>query len=178
MHRHPFATDAYNLGYAIGVREDYDFQTDELENVDLPVNILDNEFHDPDIDRYIEQFEKYNPSVGILGDAYTEKEAEELNQIANKLREEHPHKEFIVVPKCREALELLNSDQVLGYPIGYSDIQASDFPTLWIGEAAVFIYWVHHRRTSTTQFKNSHNLYSPVNQPRISSDLTGMDFRR
>jgi len=53
--------------------------------LDLPVVILDNDFRDPDIDRYVEQFEQLDPVVGILGDAYTPTEAEDLNTLTREL---------------------------------------------------------------------------------------------
>lgn len=127
LHRHPFATDAYELGYAVGVREDYSYQIRDVPNVDLPVNILDNDFRDPDTDRYLERFEKVDPSVAILGDAYTLEEAEELNEIVRTVREEYPYKEYVVVPKCRDAIDVLDEDLTLGYAMGYSDVQAQDF---------------------------------------------------
>lgn len=173
MHRHPFATDAYELGFAVGVREDYGYQIEELANVDLPVNILDNDFQDPDIGRYVDRFEKYDPSVGILGDAYTEAEAEELNQVARELRDEYPYKEFVVVPKCREALELFDSGQVLGYPIGYSDIQASDFsdPVDWRGRRVHLL-----GGSPPNQYDAIQELTQPVLTGDPPADIIGLDW--
>lgn len=134
MHRHPFATDAYELGFAPGVREDYSYQ-DTYPNVDVPTVILDNDFSDPDIDRYLDRFEAYDPSVAILGDAYTPVEAQGLNKAAQQLTEEYPYKEIGVVPKCREAFDELDDDIVLGFPMGYSDVQADDYSAItdWRG---------------------------------------------
>lgn len=126
LFRHPTATDAYELGFAPGIREDYTYQIDELPNVDLPVVILDNNFHDPDIDRYLDAFETYDPSVAILGDAYTPTDAKRMNRIATDLKDESPYKEFVVVPKCQKAFDILDDEIVLGYPMGYSDVQADD----------------------------------------------------
>ena len=135
FHRHPFATDAYELGFAPGVREDYGYGTCSLPNVDLPVIVLDNNFYDPDIERYLDYFETYDPSVVILGDAYTLIEAKGLNNIATNLKEKYPYKEFVIVPKCRKAFDILDDEIVLGYPMGYSDIQAREFSDLenWRG---------------------------------------------
>jgi hypothetical protein len=88
--------------------------------------MLDNDFRDPDLDRFLERFEKYDPSVAVLGDAYSHKEAQELNQVASELLEENPHKEIVVVPKCEDAFDVLDDDVTLGVPIGYSDIHAED----------------------------------------------------
>jgi hypothetical protein len=87
---------------------------------------LDNEFRDPDIDRYLERFEEYDPAVAVIGDAYSREEAEQLDEIAQELLEEHPYKEIIVVPKSEQAFEPLSDDLTLGVPVGYSDIQAED----------------------------------------------------
>lgn len=99
------------------------------------MNILDNNFRDPDLDRYLQAFERYDPSVAVLGDAYNKEEATELNQTVDQLQKKYPHKEYVVVPKCREALETLDDDLTLGYAMGYSDLQASDFsdPIDWRG---------------------------------------------
>ena len=88
--------------------------------------MLDNDFRDPDIDRFLERFEEYDPSVAVLGDAYTEQEAQELNRVASELLKENPHKEIVVVPKCEDAFDVLDGDVTLGVPIGYSDIHAED----------------------------------------------------
>ena len=130
LHRHPFATDAYELGFAPGIREDYTYQCDDVPNVELPVVILDNDFRDPDLERYYDRFDRYDPSIAILGDAYTPRDAGLLNDYAGELSETHPYKEFVVVPKCSEALSLLNEEVVLGYAMGYSDIQAQDVADL------------------------------------------------
>lgn len=78
------------------------------------------------MDRYLGQFETYDPSVAILGDAYTPSDAKELNSIATELNVEYPYKEFVVVPKCRQAFNILDDEIVLGYPMGYSDVQADE----------------------------------------------------
>jgi len=91
LHRHPFATEAYELGFAV---EDYGYQTEEYRNVDLPVNILDNDFRDPNLDRYLKRFEELDPSVGIIGDAYSRAEARELNQVVETILED-PFKQVV-----------------------------------------------------------------------------------
>ena len=63
LHREPFVVDAYRLGFTVGVREDYSYQS-SLRNVDVPIEMLDNDFRNPDLDRYIERFERYAPSIG------------------------------------------------------------------------------------------------------------------
>ncbi|MDS0476829.1 DUF6610 family protein [Natrinema sp. 1APR25-10V2] len=126
LHRHPFATDAYELGFAPGVREDYSYRCEQYPNVELPVVILDNDFRDSNLDRYLERFERHDPSVAVLGDAYTAEEAQTLNDAVRQLTDDYPHKEYVVVPKCRTAIDVLDNEITLGYAMGYSDIQAQD----------------------------------------------------
>jgi hypothetical protein len=112
------------------VGEDYTYQADEYSNVELPVVMLANEFEDPDIDRYLDRFEEYDPSVAILGDAYTPDETRGYNEIARQILDEDPYKEVVVVPKCEQAFDILDEDVVLGYPMGYSDFDPDDYSRL------------------------------------------------
>lgn len=45
-----------NSATQLGAREDYSYQVDDLSNVELPVNILNNDFRDPDLKRYLDRF--------------------------------------------------------------------------------------------------------------------------
>lgn len=92
----------------------------------MPVGFLDNDFSDPDLERYLERFEETSPSVAVIGDAYTASDAREFNEVIRELRECAPDKTYVVVPKCEAAFEILDDDIVLGYANGYSDIQAED----------------------------------------------------
>jgi hypothetical protein len=115
------------MGFLTGFREDLKYRVpDECSNIDYPVGFLDNNFHNPDLDRYLERFEKYDPSVAVVGDAYTEEDAEKLNSILEDLEKQSPFKTLIAVPKSRGAAETLDDDWVLGFPNGYSDITADD----------------------------------------------------
>jgi hypothetical protein len=141
LHRHPFATDAYELGFTVGIREDCSFQADGLRNVDLPIGILDNDFKRPDLDRYLERFRRIEPEIGVIGDASAPAEANELVKAAQTLREEYPEATLIIVPKCRAAIDIIatanssGSPFVLGYSMGYSDVLAADFSDIadWRG---------------------------------------------
>lgn len=92
--------------------------------------ILDNDFRNPDVDRYLDRFETYDPSVAILGDAYTPQEARALSDLGQQLTDDHPYKTVVVVPKCHAALDIIADDVVLGYAMGFSDVQAEDFTDL------------------------------------------------
>jgi len=139
LHRHPWATDAYELGFVTGVREDYRLQDAYLANVDVPVLMLDNDFTDPDLNRYVQRFREYRPEIGVLGDAYSAAEATRYLDVAQRLSETvDVDLTLIVVPKCRAAFDVLvdESQVVLGYAMGYSDTQALDFtdPVDWRGQ--------------------------------------------
>lgn len=172
LHRHPYATDAYELGFAPGIREDYSFQDTE-PNVDLPTVILDNDFADPDIDRYLECFKEYNPSVAILGDAYTPVEAEGLNKTVGELQEEYPFKEYVAVPKCREAFDIFDEDVILGYAMGYSDVHADDVSPLreWRGRRVHLLGASPPKQYSTIQDLTQPNLYGDP-----PADIVGLDW--
>jgi len=136
LHRHPFATDAYELGFITGIREDYNLQIDGLSNVATPIGMLDNDFHDPDLERYVGRFEKYEPDVAVLGDAETQADAVRFVETVGRLRKQYPDTRYIIVPKSRAAFEeLADADVTLGYSMGYSEIQAEDItdPLDWRG---------------------------------------------
>lgn len=86
------------------------------------------------MDRYLNAFEVHDPSVAILGDADTAREARQLTAIARDLQNAYPHKEYVIVPKCPDALALVD-EFVVGYPMGYGDVHAADFSDLmdWRG---------------------------------------------
>ena len=139
----------------------------------MPTIILDNDFRNPDIGRYLDQFDTYDPSVAILGDAYTPAEAAEFNAVVNQLRDEHPHKEYIVVPKCERAFTLLDDQVTLGYAMGYSDIAADDVSSItdWRGRK------VHLLGASPPK---QYSVIQALTQPRITgeppADIVGLDW--
>ncbi|AJF27346.1 hypothetical protein SG26_01225 [Haloarcula sp. CBA1115] len=172
LHREPFVIDAYRLGFAVGVREDYSYQS-KLRNVDIPIEILDNDFRNPDLDRYIERFEQYEPSVGMLGDAYDQQEARRYNQAARELKRKFPGTEVIIVPKCRDAIDVIDDDIVLGYPMGYSDQTADEYTDIvdWRGRR------VHLLGASPTK---QYPVIEELTQPRVTgeepADIVGVDW--
>ncbi|EMA10053.1 DUF6610 family protein [Haloarcula marismortui] len=172
LHREPFVIDAYRLGFAVGVREDYTYQS-SLRNVDVPIEILDNDFRNPDLDRYIERFEQYEPSVGMLGDAYDQQEARRYNQAARELKRKFPGTEVIIVPKCRDAIDVIDEDIVLGYPMGYSDQTADEYTDIvdWRGRR------VHLLGASPTK---QYPVIEELTQPRVTgqepADIVGVDW--
>lgn len=100
LHRVPFAIDALQLGYVTGFREDCSYQHTQYETLELGVGMLDNDFRNPDLERYIERFREYEPRVGVLGDAYSMDEAHEYVRAARALQASYPESELVTAPKC------------------------------------------------------------------------------
>lgn len=165
-------TDAYELGYAPGIREDYTYRTNSYPNVSLPVVILDNDFHDPDIERYVDAFDRYDPSVAILGDAYSRHDARTLTDLATELSTEHPYKTYVIVPKCREALDALPEDVVVGYTMGYAETLAPSFSDLsdWRGRRIHLL-----GGSPTIQLRVIEQLTQPTLSEDPPADIVGLD---
>lgn len=175
LHRHPFATDAYNLGFLPGIREDYSLQIDDFANVETPVLMVDNDFRDPDADRYVARIREVpeQPWVCVLGDATTPEQARDYAQLARSLVDELPITEFVIVPKCPEAFEIIDKQFVLGYPMGYSDIQATDVSTIndWRGRR------VHLLGASPPkQFEAIQRLTQPTITGDPPANIIGIDW--
>lgn len=172
LSRHPFSTDAYASGYAVGFREDGTFQDRGYPNVDLPVNVLDNEFRNPDLDRYRERFEQLEPDVGIVADAYSAAEAVEVLEVVDDLRGQYPDSAFVTVPKNRDAFEELSGETVLGYANGYSDVKPDEFSTLreWRDERI----WLLGGSPSS-QYQIIQQLTQPTLDDAEPADITGLD---
>ncbi|MFU1780201.1 DUF6610 family protein [Haloarcula japonica] len=120
--------EAFKAGFLVGNREDSTFQlTEEHTNVDLVEGFLDNDYEDPDLDRFLEEYRERQPQVAVVGDAYSERDARRYQNVINGLSAEFPYRRFIVAPKCEEAFEILDPETTtLGYPNGKSDIQGED----------------------------------------------------
>ena len=135
LHRVPFVIDALNMGFLPGFREDCSYQQQQFTDLECPVGMLDNDFRNPDLNRYVDRVFEHEPCVGIVGDAYNAAEARRYVDAIRELEGSFPDSEFIVVPKCREAIEAVPDDIVLGYSRGYADTLAHDFsdPVDWRG---------------------------------------------
>jgi len=64
LHRVPFTLDAYKLGFLPGFREDCGYQETQYQNLSIPVGMLDNDFRNPDLERFVDRFFEYEPEVG------------------------------------------------------------------------------------------------------------------
>jgi hypothetical protein len=115
-------------GFLVGNREDSKFQlSEEHTNVDLFHGFLDNDYENPDLDRFLQEFREREPQVAVIGDAYTREEAEKYQETIDDLAEEYQYRRFVVAPKCEGAFEALNPDTTtLGYANGKSSVQAED----------------------------------------------------
>lgn len=138
--RAPYAVDALRLGFATGTREDYSLRDHRLAGVDVPVFMLDNDFRNPDAERFVDRLRALDPTprVAVVGDAPDAKTADTLLEVARSLRAEvDTPLRTVVVPKRREAFDVLASAGVLtlGYPNGYADVHGSEVAPVsaWAG---------------------------------------------
>jgi len=167
------ALDAFSCGYLVGNREDSTYQlTEEHNNVDLPQGFLDNDYEDPDLDRFIEVYDERQPQVAVIGDAYTREDAEKYQSTINDLSEEYPYRRFIVAPKCREAFEVLDPETTtLGYANGKSSIQAED-----LGPAKFRGWEVHILGGNPMDcYKAIQSLTQPTLDDREPANVVGYD---
>jgi len=64
--------------------------------------MLDNDFRNPDLNRYVERFFRYEPQVGVIGDAYSVNEVEEYVAAARGIQASYPESHLVIVPKTVE----------------------------------------------------------------------------
>ena len=136
---------------------------------------IDNDFRDPDADRYVACIRELpkQPWVCVLGDVTTPEQARGYTQLARSLVDDFPTTEFVIVPKCPEAFEIIDEQFVLGYPMGYSDIQAMDISTIsdWRGRR------VHLLGASPPkQFAAIQRLTQPTITGEPPADIVGLDW--
>jgi hypothetical protein len=116
--RVPFVLDAYRLGFSPGLSEEYTYQAGG-PNCRVPALFLDNNFRDPDLSRWLDLFEAYQPKIGVLGDADTRAEAEQYVAVAEQLREAYPGFEPVIAPKC-DCFDLIPENIIIGFAEGAS----------------------------------------------------------
>jgi hypothetical protein len=97
--------------------------------------MLDNDFRNPDLDRYVERFFEHEPQVGVIGDAYGIEEVDRYVAAAREIKGSYPEPDLVIVPKCRGAIHAIPDDLVVGYSRGYADRLAHEFsePSDWRG---------------------------------------------
>lgn len=141
--------------------------------MDVPIVMMDNEFRDPDVERYLRFFDRYSPSIAVLGDAYNRRDAHQLNEVAETILDENPYKTVIVAPKHQDAFEILSDDVVLGYPNGYSEFKPSDYSDLsdWRGRDVHLL-----GGSPPTQYETIQELTQPTLTGEEPANITGVDW--
>ena len=141
--------------------------------MELPVGFLDNDFRDPDVERYLEEFERVDPSVAVVGDAYTRSEARQYQSVVDELEESFPEKTYVVSPKCEAAFEVLDDDTVLGVPQGYSSEDPLDVAELekWRGRKLHILGGSPPKQYSAIQ-----KFTQPTLNGLPESDVVGVDW--
>ena len=173
LHRVPFALDAFNLGFLTGFREDCTYQQKQYTDLELPVGMLDNDFRNPDLTRYVERFFRYEPQVGVIGDAYSVDEVEEYVAAARDIQASYPESELVIVPKCRAAIHAVPEDLIVGYSRGYADKLAHEFsePTDWRGRRVHIL-----GGSPLKQLKVIQQLTCPTLTGDPPADIVGLDW--
>jgi len=145
LHRVPFTLDAYKLGFLPGFREDCGYQETQYQNLSIPVGMLDNDFRNPDLERFVDRFFEHEPQVGVIGDVYERDDINDHVAAAREIQASYPEAELIIVPKSRTVIDAIPEDLVLGYSRGYADRLAHEFsdPPDWRGRR------IHPRREPT-----------------------------
>ena len=168
------AIDGHELGYLVGHREDSSIQlSDRHTNVDLKCNFLDNYFEEPDLDWFLIRFRELEPSVAVVGDAYSESQALEFEQAIDRLRDEgYRYNQFVVVPKSEVAAEALRDETSRGYANGYSDVQARDIGLEHFREVPVHILG----SPPDKRYSDIQNLVQPRLDGLGPADIVGVDY--
>jgi len=99
LHRAPFALDAYELGFLPGFREDCGYQQSQSTQLDIPVGMLDNDFRNPDLERFVDRFFEHEPQVGVIGDVYERDDINDHVAAAREIQASYPEAELIIVPE-------------------------------------------------------------------------------
>ncbi|WP_408960534.1 DUF6610 family protein [Natrinema sp. 74] len=173
LHRAPFALDAYKLGFLPEFREDCGYQQTKYQDLDIPVGMLDNDFRNPDLDRYVARFFEHEPQVGVIGDAYEVNDVDEYVAAVCEIQASYPDAELVIVPKCRGVIDMIPDDLVLGYSRGYADRLAHEFsePTDWRGRR------VHILGGSPPK---QHDVIQQLTRPTLTGDspanIVGLDW--
>lgn len=170
LFRAPYALDAYQLGFATGIREDYKLQQEKYDSLNIPVYMLDNYFKNPNLDRYLNVCRTHSPRVGVIGDAFTPADAQTLVATATKLRNEFEYFEPIIVPKCGAALDIIPNDIIVGYANGYSDLKPPDFSTLddWHGRHVHILGGTPPKTFEILQLLTHGRVSTPLDNPATS----------
>jgi len=173
LHRVPFVADALALGFLPGFREDCGYQSDQYLNLEIPVGMLDNDFRNPDLERFVDRFFEHEPQVGVIGDIFEPDAVDAHVAAAREIRASYPEAELIVVPKSRAVIDAIPNTLVLGYSRGYADRLAHEFsdPADWRGRR------VHILGGSPPKQLNAiRQLTRPTLTDEPPADIVGVDW--
>ncbi|MBP1903065.1 MULTISPECIES: DUF6610 family protein [Halobacteriales] len=173
LHRAPFTLDAYELGFLPGFREDCGYQETQYQNLTLPVGMLDNDFQNPDLDRFVERFFEYEPQVGVIGDIYEPTDVDAHIAAAREIQDSFPDAEVIIVPKSQAVIDTIPDDIILGYSRGYADRLAHEFsdPTDWRGRRVHIL-----GGSPPKQLDAIRQLTRPTLTDEPPADIVGLDW--
>jgi len=173
LHRAPFALDAFTLGFLPGFREDCSYQQTQFQELEIPAGMLDNDFRHPDVDRYVDRFFEHEPRVGVIGDAYEPDDVDAYVAAARDIQASYPNAELVIVPKCREVIDMIPNDLVLGYSRGYADRLAHEFsePTDWRGGRVHIL-----GGSPPKQYEVIQQLTQPTLTDDPPADIIGLDW--
>ncbi|MDT3437469.1 MULTISPECIES: DUF6610 family protein [Halobacteriales] len=173
LHRAPFTLDAYKLGFLPGFREDCGYQENQYQNLTLPVGMLDNDFRNPDLDRFVDRFFEQEPQVGVIGDIYERGDVDDHVAAAREIHASYPEAELIIVPKSQAVIDAIPKDLVLGYSRGYADRLAHEFsdPADWRGRRVHIL-----GGSPPKQLEAIRQLTRPTLTDEQPADIVGLDW--
>jgi hypothetical protein len=79
--------------------QQHSLQADQYLNLEIPVGMLDNDFRNPDLERFVDRFFEHEPQVGDIGDIYEPADADAHVVAAREIQASYPEADLIVVPK-------------------------------------------------------------------------------
>jgi len=172
--RYPYMFDAVRHGFTIGHREDssYQWTPDEVE---LPVHFLDNDYENADVERFTKRVFSLEPEIAVLGDIYDSSDLDGILRAGEEIWGSYPDMKLILVPKCREVLEDIPSDYILGFPNGKSDIQALDVATYSTWRSLPHQLHILGGTPDKT-YEHITNLTRPTITGESPADIAGLDW--
>jgi len=108
------------IDFIPGFREDCGYQETQYQNLKLSVEVLDDDFRNPDLDRFVNQSFEHEPQVGVIGDVYERDDVDAHVAAAREIQASYPDAK-LVIPKSRAVIGAIPEDLVLGYSRGYAD---------------------------------------------------------
>jgi len=173
LHRAPFTLDAYKVGFLPGFREDCGYQQTQYQDLNIPVGMLDNDFRNPDLDRFVDRFFEHEPRVGVIGDVYECDGVDDHVAAAREIQASYPEAELIIVPKSRSVIDAIPEDLVLGYSRGYADRLAHEFsdPADWRGRRVHIL-----GGSPPKQLDSIRQLTRPTLTDEPPADIVGVDW--